>query len=56
MGWKFQNAIPTVFIRSEPNFMINMAVTGEYKVIDILAIYQKLRNLRKCYHISQWES
>ncbi len=37
-GARFQNAtLPTVFIRCEPMFMINKAVTGEYKVINELA-------------------
>ena len=46
-GWKFHNATPpTVFIRSGPNFMINTAVIGEYKVKDILAIGQKIK--KKC--------
>ena len=30
------------FIRSEPNFLINKAVKGEYKLINVLAICQKL--------------
>ncbi len=41
MGWKFQNATPTVFIASEPNFRINMAMIREYKVINVLAFYKK---------------
>ncbi len=34
-----------VFIRSGPNFMINTAVIGEYKVMAILAICQKINIL-----------
>ena len=30
------------FIQSEPNFMINKVVMGEYKVMDILAMCLKL--------------
>ncbi len=41
-----QNATPPVFIRSEPNFMINNVLMGEYKVMDILAICQK--QTKKC--------
>ncbi len=34
LGENFQNTTPlTVFIRPEPNFMINKVVMGEYKVI-----------------------
>ncbi len=44
-GWKFQNATSTVFIRFEPNFMINRAVIREYKVINVLVIWQKLKIL-----------
>ena len=34
MGMKIYNATPpTVLIQSEPNFMINKAVIGEYKLI-----------------------
>ncbi len=36
---------PAVFIRSEPNYMINKVVMREYKVIiNILAIFQKIQN------------
>ena len=56
LGWKFQNATsPTVFIQSGPNFMINTAVIGEYKVMDILAICQKLKILWH-FEILTWES
>ena len=34
---------PTVFIQSESNFMINKAVMKEYKVLNVLAIYQNLK-------------
>ncbi len=45
-GWKLQHAIPlTVFIRAEPNSMINTAVIGEYKVKDILTVCQKIKIL-----------
>ncbi len=39
MGLEIQNATPpTLFIRSEPNFLISKAVMREYKVINVLAI------------------
>ncbi len=36
----FRNATPPVFMRSEPNYMINKIGMGEYKDTDILAIFQ----------------
>ena len=33
---------PPVFIRSQPNYMINKVVMKEYRVIIALVIYQKL--------------
>ncbi len=47
MGLEFQNStLPTLLIRSEPNFMINKAVIRAYKVINVLAICPKLKMLR----------
>ncbi len=41
----YQNATPSVFIRSEPNFMIEIGSrVGKYKVMDILVICQKIQN------------
>ncbi len=54
-GWKFQNATPpTVFIRSEPNLIINKAVIRECKN------YVKL-NIKDCkilwqFKILTWKS
>ena len=43
------------FMQSEPNFKINQAVIREYKVINILAIWQKLKILWY-FEILIWES
>ena len=43
MQQKFQNATSTIFIRFEPN--LNKVVIGEYKVINVLAIWQKIKTL-----------
>ncbi len=40
MGWEFQNATPTVFIRSEPN--LGLTVIGEYTLINVLVICSTL--------------
>ncbi len=46
MGLEIQNDTPcAVFIQFGPNFMINTAVIGEYKIMDILALCQKLKIL-----------
>ncbi len=43
---KIQNATPPpVFIRSDPNFIINKLLVGEYNVMEILAICQNFRNV-----------
>ena len=42
---KFKTLLPPDFIRSEPNFMINNVVIGEYTIMDILAICQKFKKL-----------
>ncbi len=39
------NTSPTIFIRFQQNFMINMIVMGEYRLLLILAICQKLKIL-----------
>ncbi len=38
-------ATPTVFIRSEPSFLINEAVINEYKIMNVLSMCQKLKIL-----------
>ncbi len=44
MGLEISNTSPpTVLIRSEPTFMTNKAVIRECKVMDILAICQKIK-------------
>ena len=55
MGLEISNATPTVLIQSGPNFMINKAVIRVYKVMDILAIYQKLR-ISWHFEMFTWES
>ena len=56
MGWKFQNTTPPmVFIRSDPKFMINKAVIRECKVINVLAMCQKLKLLWN-FEILTWKS
>ena len=45
MVLKIQNATPTVFIRSEQNFLRNKAVIREYKDIKNLAICQKITQI-----------
>ncbi len=43
--WKFQNATPpTVLVQSEPSFVLNKAVKGEYKVMDILATLANIKH------------
>ncbi len=56
MGCKFHNSTPpTVLIQSEPNFMISKAAIGEYKLINVLTICQKLQIL--CHlEILRWKS
>ncbi len=57
MGAKIQNA-PPVLIRSELNFMIKKLFMGEYKIINVLTICQKLKMLWYfeifCYHRTTW--
>ena len=56
MGWKFQNAtLPTVLIRSEPIFIINNAAIREYKVVNVLAICQKLKLLWYFEILATWK-
>ncbi len=55
MGAKISKATPPVFIRSEPNLMINNAVIMGHKVMDVLAMYPKLKILWH-FEILTWES
>ena len=49
MGAKISNSSP-VFIRSEPNFMINKAVMREYKFMVYIGDLPKLKKL-----MGKWE-
>ena len=56
MGLEFRNTTPpTVFIQSEPNFVINKAIIWEYKFVNFLAICLKLTILWH-FEILTWES
>ncbi len=48
-GWKFQNAMPTVFIWSQPNVMRTLLAASDYRLLPFLAISQVL----KCYGTSK---
>ncbi len=55
MGLEISKRYGEVFIQSCLNFMINKAVIRECKVMDILAISQKLKKMWH-FEILTWES